>query len=75
MINVEIFEIDGNVSSTGSNRWEMCVRKYGSTDYYSDYPTPGHAVNELISIYPDEDLVVGITSVAAYNKLLEEAYS
>lgn len=69
-INVDIYEMDYSVSPGGINCWEMDVRtKLGHSSNYSDFPTAGHALNQLIRYYPDQSFVINVTSLDAYNAL------
>ena len=72
----EIFEDEYSVSPGGVDCWEMEVRTgIGEHKNYSDYKTAGEALNHLISLYPDEQLSINITSLKAYFKLEEGAYA
>lgn len=68
--NVDIYEMDYSVSPGGINCWEMDVRyKLGHSSNYTDFPTAGHAINQLMRDYPGEDFVINLTSLDAYNAL------
>jgi hypothetical protein len=72
----EIFEVEYSVSPGGVDCWEMEVRTgIGEHKNYSDYKTAGEALNHLLSLYPDEQLSINITSLKAYSKLEEGAYA
>jgi len=72
----EIYEVEYSVSPGGVDCWEMEVRTgIGEHKNYSDYKTAGEALNHLISLYPDEQLSINITSLKAYFKLEEGAYA
>jgi len=68
----EIFEVEYSVSPGGVDCWEMEVRTgIGEHKNYSDYKTAGDALNHLISLYGDEQINITITSLNAYNKLID----
>jgi hypothetical protein len=69
----EIYEVEYSVSPGGVDCWEMEVRTgVGQHTNYSDYASAGEALNHLLSLYGDEQLSINITSLSAYNKLVEE---
>ena len=71
-MRVEIHEVEYSVSPGGVDCWEMDVReKLGHTKTYSDYNTAGDALNHLLYLYPGVELDIGITSLEAYNKIME----
>ena len=72
----EIFEVEYSVSPGGVDCWEMEVREgIGQHKNYSEYKTAGDALNHLISLYPDEQITVNVTSLNAYFKMEEGAYA
>jgi hypothetical protein len=72
----EIFEVEYSVSPGGVDCWEMEVRTgIGQHTNYSEYKTAGDALNHLVSLYPDEQISVNITSLNAYFKMEENAYA
>ena len=69
----EIYEVEYSVSPGGVDCWEMEVRTgIGQHTNYSEYKSAGEALNHLLSLYPDEQVSVNITSLYAYNKLIDE---
>lgn len=73
MILAEIFEVEYSVSPGGIDCWEMEVRTgIGQHTNYSEYKTAGDALNHLLSLYSADQLNITITSLPAYNKLMDE---
>ena len=70
-MEIEIFEVEYSVSPGGKDCWEMEIRNYGETKNYSEYRTAGEALNHLLSLYPDADLNINVTSLAYYHKTME----
>jgi hypothetical protein len=74
MINIQIYEMDYSVSPGGVNCWEATIATvdgYGESKCYSNFRTAGHALDHMLSIYPDKELNVNVKSLAAYYKLEE----
>ena len=68
----EIFEVEYSVSPGGVDCWELEVRTgIGTHQNYSEYKTAGDALNHLLSLYGDEQININITSLNAYNKLMD----
>jgi hypothetical protein len=73
MILAEIFEVEYSVSPGGVDCWEMEVKTgIGQHANYSEYKTAGDALNHLLSLYSTDQLSITITSLPAYNKLIDE---
>jgi len=70
-MEIEIYEMEYSCSPGGVDCWEMTIREYGYSTNYSDYKTAGEALNHLLSLYPDADLNVNVTSLAYYHKTME----
>jgi hypothetical protein len=76
MIKAAIYEMEYSVSPGGIDCWEMDVfTGLGESKNYSDYKTAGDALNHLLSVYPDEEIVIDVNSLAAYNNMLERENS
>ena len=68
----EIYEVEYSVSPGGVDCWEMEVRTgIGQHTNYGEYKTAGDALNHLLSLYGDEQININITSLNAYNKLMD----
>ena len=70
-LNAEIYEMEYSVSPGGIDCWEITIQGYGYSENYSDFKSAGDAVNFLINKYPGREINIDITSLAAYNILME----
>lgn len=70
-LNAEIYEMEYSCSPGGVDCWEITIQHYGASENYSEFKTAGDAVNYLLDRYPDRELNLDITSLAAYNILME----
>ena len=69
-MRVEIYENE-SVSPGSNTTWEMDVHvKLGHTSNYSDYKTAGHAIDHLVSLFPEERLDVIVYTLANHKKLM-----
>ena len=67
-----IFEMEYSCSPGGIDCWELEVRdSIGYSTNYSDFKTAGEALNFLLDKYPGRELNLDITSLSAYNILME----
>jgi hypothetical protein len=71
MLKAEIYEMEYSVSPGGIDCWEITIQHYGSSENYGEFKTAGDAVNYLISRYPGREIQVDITTLSAYNILME----
>ena len=69
MLDVEIYEMDYSVSPGGVNCWEMTI----GNKCYSDFKTPGHALDHLLIMYPDSSFNLSVLSLGNYFK--EDSYA
>ena len=58
-------------SPGGVDCWEITIQGYGYSENYSDFKSAGEAVNFLLDKYPARKINLDITSLAAYNILME----
>jgi hypothetical protein len=70
-LNAKIYEMEYSVSPGGIDCWEITIQGYGYSENYSEFKTAGDAVNFLLDKYPGRDMNLDITSLAAYNILME----
>mgnify|MGYP003330796909 FL=1 len=70
-LNADIYEMEYSVSPGGVDCWEINIQHYGASENYSDFKSAGEAVNFLLDKYPGRELNLDITSLAAYNILME----
>jgi len=70
-LNAEIYEMEYSVSPGGIDCWEITIRHYGASENYSDFKSAGEAVNFLLDKYPGRKMNIDITSLGAYNILME----
>jgi hypothetical protein len=71
-LNAQIYEMEYSVSPGGIDCWEITIQGYGYSENYSDFKSAGDAVNFLINKYPGREINIDITSLAAYNILMEK---
>lgn len=64
MLDVEIYEMDYSVSPGGVNCWEMTI----DNECYSDFKTPGQAIDQLLKMYPDSSFNLSVLSLGNYFK-------
>jgi hypothetical protein len=70
-LNAQIYEMEYSVSPGGTDCWEITIQHYGASENYSEFKTAGDAVNFLLDKYPGREMNLDITSLAAYNILME----
>jgi hypothetical protein len=70
-LNAQIYEMEYSVSPGGIDCWEITIQHYGASENYSEFETAGDAVNFLLNKYPGREMNLDITSLAAYNILME----
>ena len=71
MLKASIYEVEYSVSPGGIDCWEVEIDDYGSSRHVSDFDTAGKALDYLISQYPGRIVEVDVTSLSAYNILME----
>ena len=62
-MRIEICETNYSASPVGDNTWDLMITTYGQTQIVPNQATPGDALNYLVSLYPDSNLEVSITSL------------
>jgi len=70
-MKVEIYEMEYSVSPGGKDCWEINIQEYGSSKNYSEFKSAGEALDYIINQYPGVELEVDVTSLSAYNILME----
>lgn len=70
-LNAQIYEMEYSVSPGGIDCWEITIQGYGYSENYGDFKSAGDAVNFLINKYPGREINLDITSLSAYNILME----
>ena len=70
-LNAKIYEMEYSCSPGGVDCWEITIQSYGYSENYSDFKTAGDAVNFLLDKYPSREMNLDITSLGAYNILME----
>jgi len=70
-MKVEIYEMEYSVSPGGKDCWEMDIQNYGSSKNFSGFNTAGDALNYLIKQFPGMQFEIDVTSLSAYNILME----
>ena len=70
-LKAEIYEMEYSVSPGGKDCWEITIQHYGSSENYSEFKSAGDALNYLINRYPGRELEIDVTSLGAYNILME----
>ena len=70
-LSADIYEMEYSCSPGGVDCWEITIQGYGYSENYSDFKTAGDAVNFLLDKYPGRKINVDITSLGAYNILME----
>lgn len=65
----EIYEMEYSCSPGGVDCWEITIEGYGHSENYTDFKSAGQALNYLINLYPDQEFVINVTSLNAYNAL------
>ena len=64
-----IYEMEYSCSPGGVDCWEVSIEGYGYSECLTDFKSAGEALNYLIKLYPDQEFVINVTSLDAYNAL------
>ena len=65
----EIYEMEYSCSPGGVDCWEVSIEGYGYSECHTNFNSAGEALNYLIKLYPDQEFVINLTSLDAYNAL------
>ena len=71
-LSAEIYEMNYSCSPGGVDCWEVTIQHYGHSENYSDFKSAGKALDFLLNKYPGRQVNVDITSLSAYNILMEK---
>ena len=71
MVKAQVYEMEYSCSPGGVDCWEVKIQGYGYSECYGDFKSAGEAVNFLLDKYPGRELNLDITSLSAYNILME----
>ena len=70
-LHAEIYEMEYSCSPGGVDCWEVTIQHYGYSENYSDFKSAGQALNYVINKYPGRQISVDVTSLSAYNIMME----